>query len=122
MNVLKVFSPNIDATYMPHAVDSSVFKPLSFEARRELRKQVLPEEDQNKFVVFWNNRNARRKQSGTLLWWWKEWLDKRDLNGKAQLIMHTNPFDVHGQNLNMIASELNMHDRQVVFSTKKNGP
>mgnify|MGYP001360250047 CR=1 FL=1 len=112
-------SPDIDATYMPHAVDSSVFKPLSMELRQELKKRVLPEEDHDKFIVFWNNRNARRKQSGALLWWWKEWLDKRDLNDKAQLIMHTNPFDVHGQNLNQIAEELNLHKRQVVFSTKK---
>tara|TARA_R100000388_G_C7244878_1_gene164217 strand:- start:5502 stop:6767 length:1266 start_codon:yes stop_codon:yes gene_type:complete len=112
-------APDVDATYVPHAVDSTVFAPLSMEKRREVREQVIPKVDQDKFIVFWNNRNARRKQSGTLLWWWKEWLDKRDLNGKAQLIMHTNPFDSHGQNLNVIAHELGLNDRQVVFSTNK---
>jgi glycosyltransferase involved in cell wall biosynthesis len=112
-------APDVDATYVPHAVDSTVFAPLSIEKRREVREQVIPKEDQDKFIVFWNNRNARRKQSGTLLWWWKEWLDKRDLNDKAQLIMHTNPFDSHGQNLNVIAHELGLNNRQVVFSTNK---
>tara|TARA_X000001382_G_scaffold130675_1_gene126399 strand:+ start:4977 stop:6242 length:1266 start_codon:yes stop_codon:yes gene_type:complete len=112
-------APDVDATYVPHAVDSTVFSPLSIENRREVREQVIPKEDQDKFIVFWNNRNARRKQSGTLLWWWKEWLDKRDLNDKAQLIMHTNPFDAHGQNLNTIAQELELNNRQVVFSTNK---
>ena len=112
-------APDVDATYVPHAVDSTVFAPLSIENRREVREQVIPKEDQDKFIVFWNNRNARRKQSGTLLWWWKEWLDKRDLNDKAQLIMHTNPFDAHGQNLNVIAHELGLDNRQVVFSTNK---
>jgi len=112
-------APDVDASYIPHAVDSSVFTPLSFEEKYELRRRILPEEDQDKFIVFWNNRNARRKQSGTLLWWWKEWLDKRGLTEKAQLIMHTNPFDIHGQNLNMIAEELGMTNREVVFSTKK---
>lgn len=112
-------APDTDATYIPHAVDSEIFKPLSFEEKYELRKRILPEQDHDKFIVFWNNRNARRKQSGTLLWWWKEWLDKRDLTDKAQLIMHTNPFDVHGQNLNQIAEELGMTNREVVFSTKK---
>lgn len=112
-------APDVDATYVPHAVDSTVFSPLSIEKRREVREQVIPKEDQDKFIVFWNNRNARRKQSGTLLWWWKEWLDKRDLNDKAQLIMHTNPFDAHGQNLNVIAHELGLNSRQVVFSTNK---
>jgi len=112
-------SPNVSATYLPHAVDSNHFAPRSMEDRKILREKILPEQDQDKFVVFWNNRNARRKQSGTLLWWWKEWLDKRDLSDKAQLIMHTDPFDQHGQNLNLIASELGMTNREVVFSTKK---
>lgn len=112
-------APDVDATYMPHAVDSSVFKALSMEERAELRKKVLPEQDLDKFIVFWNNRNARRKQSGSLLWWWNEWLTKRNLSGKAQLIMHTNPFDIHGQNLSQIAEELGMTNREVVFSTKK---
>ena len=49
----------------------------------------------------------------------KEWLEKRDLTNKAQLIMHTNPFDQHGQNLNEIAEQLDMTNRELVFSTKK---
>ena len=35
--------------------------------------------------------------------------------------MHTNPYDAHGQNLNQIATELGMTNREVVFSTKKLG-
>ena len=112
-------APETNSSYIPHAVDSEYFYPRTLEERRSLRNQIVPEEDRDKFIVFWNNRNARRKQSGTLLWWWKEWLDKRDLSNKAQMIMHTNPFDVHGQNLNQIAAELNMENREVVFSTNK---
>lgn len=112
-------APDVDSSYMPHAVDSQFFAPRTLEDRDLLRNQILEEADQDKFIVFWNNRNARRKHSGSLLWWWKEWLDKRDLNDKAQLIMHTNPFDPHGQNLNLIAEELGMTNREVVFSTKK---
>lgn len=112
-------APETNSSYLPHAVDSQYFYPRTLEQKRELRNQIVPKEDQDKFIVFWNNRNARRKQSGTLLWWWKEWLDKRDLSDKAQMIMHTNPFDVHGQNLNQIAEELGMVGREVVFSTNK---
>lgn len=115
-------SPDVPATYIPHAVDSSIFTTISSEERQELRKRILPEQDQDKFIALWNNRNARRKQSGTLLWWWKEWMNKRDLVGKAQLIMHTNPYDIHGQNLSDIANELGMTNREVVFSTKKLNP
>jgi len=112
-------APETSSSYIPHAVDSEYFYPRTLEERQSLRNQIVPAEDRDKFIVFWNNRNARRKQSGTLLWWWKEWLDKRDLSDKAQMIMHTNPFDVHGQNLNQIAAELNMENREVVFSTNK---
>jgi len=112
-------APDTSSSYIPHAVDSEFFYPRTLEQKQALRSQIVPEEDRDKFIVFWNNRNARRKQSGTLLWWWKEWLDKRGLADKAQMIMHTNPFDVHGQNLNQIAAELNMENREVVFSTNK---
>jgi len=116
---VKGVAPDVPATYLPHAVDATMFKPVTLEEKLEIRSRIIPEIDQDKFIVFWNNRNARRKQSGSLLWWWKEWLDKRGLNDKAQLIMHTNPFDPHGQDLNKIASHLDMTNREIVFSTKK---
>jgi len=112
-------APDIDCSYLPHAVDSQYFHPRTLEEKQEIKKQILPEEDHDKFIAFWNNRNARRKQSGSLVWWWKEWIDKRNLSGKAQLIMHTDPFDSHGQNLNEIVAELGMNNREVMFSTRK---
>ena len=48
---------------------------ISKEERQRLREEIL-RNDKDRFIAFWNNRNARRKQSGTLIWWWKEWLDK----------------------------------------------
>ena len=116
---VKGVAPEIESSYMPHAVDSQYFRPRTLEEKQDIKQQILPEEDHGKFIAFWNNRNARRKQSGSLVWWWKEWLDKRDLSGKAQLIMHTDPFDPHGQNLNDIVAELGMTNREVMFSTRK---
>jgi glycosyltransferase involved in cell wall biosynthesis len=118
-DIVRNVSPDVPATYLPHAVNGEVFVPNSTAERKQLRMENLPEEDRDKFIVFWNNRNARRKQSGTLLWWWKEWLDERNLHDKAQLIMHTNPKDQHGQDLNHIIEHLGMTNRQVLFSTQK---
>ena len=114
--IVKEVAPNTPNTYIPHAVNGDFFVPMDKE---EVRKQTLPEEDRDKFIVFWNNRNARRKQSGTLLFWWKNWLDQRDLHDKAQLIMHTEPSDPHGQDLNQIVEHLDLTNRQVLFSTQK---
>ena len=117
--IVKEVSPHVPCKYIPHAVREDVFCLLSDEERINLKQQHLGE-DKDKFVAFWNNRNARRKQSGTLLFWWKEWLDKRDLHQKAQLIMHTEPKDPHGQDLSHIVKQLGLDsDRQVLFSTQK---
>ncbi len=114
--IVKEVAPKTPSTYIPHAVDGNFFVPMD---KAKIREGSLPEEDRCKFIVFWNNRNARRKQSGTLLFWWKEWLDKRDLHNKAQLIMHTEPKDPHGQDLNHIVEQLGITNREVLFSTQK---
>jgi len=112
-------SPNVKTTYLPHAVDSSMFSPISLEEKKALREEIIPPEDKDKFILFWNNRNARRKQSGTLLWWYAEWLKENNLSDKVQLIMHTNPKDPHGQDLQRIVSDLGLDNREVMFSTRK---
>ena len=85
----------------------------------DIRKSSLPEGDWEKTLFFWNNRNARRKQSGTLVFWFKEFLDKYDLHDKAQLIMHTDPNDPHGQPLQHLIHTLDLNDRQILLSTEK---
>ena len=120
-DIVRKVSPEVPTTYIPHAVDGTYFKPVTQDQKIQLRKANLPEEDQDKFIVFWNNRNARRKQSGSLLWWWSEWIEERGLQGKVQLIMHTDPKDGHGQDLTHIANHLGMVNREVLFSTQKVG-
>ena len=118
-SIVREVAPDVSCRYIPHAVREDVFTPVSEQERDQLRKNSLGS-DSDKFIAFWNNRNARRKQSGTLLFWWKEWLDKRDLHQKAQLIMHTEPTDPHGQDLSHIVKQLGLDsDRQVLFSTQK---
>ena len=116
-------APEVEREYIPHAVDSNIFQPFTPEQITEIRNNNLPEEDRDKTIFFWNNRNARRKQSGTLVWWFKEWLDKENLHEKAQLIMHTDPKDPHGQDLEHIINLLGLDEhRQVLLSTNKVNP
>jgi len=118
-DVVRNVAPEVKCTYLPHAVDSSLFTRIGKEQRKAFRQSSISDKDVDKFIIFWNNRNARRKQSGTLIWWFKEWLDKRDLHDKAQLIMHTDPKDSHGQDLIHIVEELGLDAGQVLFSTTK---
>ena len=82
----------------------------------------VPEgEEDTKVTFFWNNRNARRKQSGSLIWWFKEFLDEVGLDG-ARLIMHTDPKDPHGQDLVAIMHETGLINGEVLLSTQKIPP
>jgi len=114
--VVKQVAPDVARTYIPHAVNGDFFVPMD---KQKVRQEYMDPRDHDKFIAFWNNRNARRKQSGTLIWWWKEWLDKNNLHDKAQLIMHTDPKDPHGQDLNAILQNLGLNGREVLFSTTK---
>jgi len=118
-DIVKNVAPEVNSSYLPHAVDSHIFSPRTKAERLMIREQNVDPQDKDKFIIFWNNRNARRKQSGTLLWWYKNWLDRRNLHEKAQLIMHTDPTDVHGQDLNAIVKQLGLDKRQALFSTEK---
>ena len=122
-DIVKTVSPEVNSVYLPHAVNGDVFKPLTLEQRKMVIESSLPEEDWPKLRFFWNNRNARRKQSGTLIYWFKDWLDRNDMHDKAQLIMHTDPTDPHGQDLNLIVRHLGLDtNRQVMMSTAKIDP
>tara|TARA_R110000751_G_C13740091_1_gene477353 strand:+ start:182 stop:1447 length:1266 start_codon:yes stop_codon:yes gene_type:complete len=121
-DIVSKAAPEVKRQYIPHAVNGQVFKPMTPQQVEEVRTNSLPESDREKVIFFWNNRNARRKHSGTLIYWFKEWLDKNNLHEKAQLIMHTDPNDPHGQDLNHIIEHLELNDRQVLLSTQKIPP
>lgn len=112
-------SPDVERIYLPHAVDPDVYKPLSADDIIQLKEKL--DIDPEKTIFFWNNRNARRKQSGSLIYWFKEFLDKVG-HDKARLIMHTNTNDPAGQDLKALVNHLDLLDGQVQFSEQKISP
>lgn len=118
-DIVQTVAPNVKEQYVPHAVNSSVFKlrtnQTDLHRIKEFRDQTG---STGKFLVLWNNRNARRKQSGTLIFWFKEFLDKVG-HDKAVLFMHTDVRDPHGQPLDVVANELGLNNGEVVFSPQK---
>ena len=127
--ILKAAAPDVSSQYLPHAVNYSVFHPYKSAEEKE-KVQIVKErilgatqnlKNPNKKIFFWNNRNARRKQPGTLVWWFKEFLDEVG-HDKAILMMHTDPRDPHGQDLPHLIEHLNIGDGQVLLSTEKVSP
>jgi len=121
-DIVEELVPEVRSSYLPHAVDENIFQPISKDiVKRFYEEHFEDEEYGSRKIFFWNNRNARRKQSGTLIWWFNDFLEEvgRD---KARLIMHTDPQDIHGQDLLKIIEELGLTNKEVVFSTKKITP
>lgn len=128
--IVQEVAPDVSSHYLPHAVHSDIFRPYTRDEEKEqikvLRNKVLVEstvnyKNPNKKLFFWNNRNARRKQSGTILWWFKEFLDDVG-HDKATLLMHTDARDQHGQDLPHLIEHLGVTDGQILLSTNKVPP
>ena len=120
-DIVATVAPEVERHHIPHAIDTDLFKKLPEIDVANSKIQSLGSEAKDKFVFLWNNRNARRKQSGSLIFWFKEFLDKIG-HENACLVMHTDPKDPNGQDLTAIISELGLNDGQVFLSTKKYPP
>lgn len=116
----EVMGEDYDHKYVPHCIDQEVFKKHPQEEVDKFAEEYIKSKlgDTNKLVYFWNNRNGRRKQPGSLIFWFKEYLDIVG-HDTATLIMHTEPKDQYGQDLYRIVDNLGLTDGQVVFSTQK---
>ena len=126
--IVQEVAPNVQSCYLPHAVNEEIFHPAKTDEEHRavsiVRKRIIDSSTAvhpHKKIFFWNNRNARRKQSGTLIWWFKEWLDKVG-HDKATLLMHTDPRDPNGQDLPHLINHLGLNNGQVLLSTNKVQP
>ena len=116
-DVVANVAPEVDRVYLPHSVDTEIFKPFDVATINNLRNEHIPEDD-GKVIFFWNNRNARRKQTGSIMFWFKEFLDEVG-HDNAKLIMHTDPYDPHGQDMYAILDNLKLNTGQIMISTQK---
>jgi len=115
-DIVTTVSPHVESHYFPHSVNQDIFCKYEQEAIDELKKEHFG--DDQRFTFFWNNRNARRKQSGSLVYWFNECAEQIGPEN-VRLIMHTDPYDKHGQDLPHIINHLNADDGRVMLSTKK---
>ncbi len=121
-SIVENVAPEVELHHIPHAVNDTVFSKIeNTDLVKKFKKENsigVDSKGNKRFVFFWNNRNARRKQSGSLMFWYNDFLDKvgRD---KATLIMHTEPKDPNGQDLIAIKERLNLDDDQFKISSSK---
>jgi len=113
------FNPLEDwqVSYVPHGINSTTFKPT--EVPEDFRKQILGDKDY-KFILFWMNRNIRRKQPSDVIWAYKRFVDglPTEDRDKVLLLMHTAPVDQNGTDLYAVKETI-CPDYDVKFSSAR---
>lgn len=104
--------------YVPHGINSNVFKPLK-EISINVKNSINPD-GKYSFILFYNNRNIRRKQPSDVIHSFKlfcDMLSKEDAS-KCLLLMHTVGVDQNGTDLPSTIDAI-CPDYDVVITDKK---
>jgi hypothetical protein len=104
-------------SYVPHGINSELYKPA--DVPTEFKQSIFGDKDYE-FVLYWNNRNIRRKQPIDAMLAFEEFRkalpeDKRD---SVCMLMHTNPVEEHGTDLLAVANDL-MPDAKIIFAPNR---
>ena len=119
-DIVDKVAPEVENYYIPHAVNDKVFRKVEQEHVEKFIEENFSEHN-DRTIFFWNNRNARRKHSGTLVSWFNKFAEEVGPENVC-LIMHTDPKDPNGQDLNQLIEDMDIADGRVVLSTKKLPP
>jgi len=113
-------------TYLPHGVSTKYFYPISifdkeYESVKNMKQQLT--DDNIEFVLFYNNRNIRRKMPGDVVLAFKTFCDMlpKEEADKCALLMHTQPIDDNGTDLPTVVKDI-CPELKVYFSDRKLEP
>ena len=92
--------------YVPHGVNENQFRPLD-TISKDVYNQIHNGKDYE-FILFYNNRNIRRKQPADVIYAYKLFCDQLPKNQsvKCLLLMHTSPVDENGTDLIAVKNDL----------------
>lgn len=92
-------------SYVPHGINEEEFHPIAesdadYAELVEFRKKLFGVDDPE-FVVFWNNRNIRRKMTSDVILAYREFCDNlpKEKSDKCVLVLKTQPVDPNGTDL-----------------------
>lgn len=109
--------PKILIKYVPHGINPDIYKPV--EVPQDFRKNAFGDK-KYEFVLFWMNRNIKRKQPSDVIWAYSKFVDglpEKD-RSKVCLLMHTTPIDENGTDLYKVKDAL-CPNYDVLFSTER---
>jgi len=112
--------------YVPHGINTKHYFPIKedhedYDKLVEFKKAVLKDKD-IEFVLFYNSRNIRRKNTADTILAYRLFCDKigKEKAKKCALILHTDPKDQHGTDLKAVREAFcNPEYVNVFFSSDK---
>ena len=106
--------------FIPHALPENLYFQMDRDQIRTHKTEILGPGSEDNFVLFWMNRNAKRKRPSDLLLSWKLFLEMipAEDREKVNLILHTDPYDNEGPNLVATSNMLGITDT-IKFSTQR---
>lgn len=112
--------------FVPHGINPKYFYPIEegdkdYEEFTKFRNDFKTKNDVS-FVIFWNNRNIRRKQPGDVILSFRRFCDSlpEEKRRDVALLMHTQPIDENGTDLITVKNTI-CKNYKVIFSDKKLG-
>lgn len=105
-------------SYVPHGINSELYKPVDVPA--EFKKEIFGDKEYD-FVLYWNNRNIRRKQPIDVVLAFNEFVEslRPEERSKVCLLMHTAPVDENGTDLPKTIEHCCSPDTNVVFAPNR---
>ncbi len=104
-------------SYVPHGINSDLYKPV--DVPEDFKKRIFGDKEYD-FVLYWNNRNIRRKQPMDAMLAFDEFRQtlRPEQQDKVCMVMHTEPVQEHGTDLPTFVEHC-MSDSKVIFVPDK---
>ena len=104
-------------SYVPHGINSDLYKPV--DVPNDFKQRIFGDKEYD-FVLYWNNRNIRRKQPMDAMLAFDEFRQtlRPEQQDKVCMLMHTEPVQEHGTDLPTFVDHC-MPDSKVIFIPDK---
>ncbi len=109
--------------YIPHGINTKRYHPLPADDEKmlETRKRLFGDA-QVDYVVFYNSRNIRRKQTSDIIYAFNIFMSKLtpEQRERVRLVLHTQPVDDNGTDLPRVIRDVTPDiEKYVVFSPNR---
>lgn len=109
--------------YIPHGINTNRYHPLPADDARmlETRKKLFGDAEVD-YVIFYNSRNIRRKQTSDIIYAFNVFMMKLapEQRERVRLVMHTQPIDENGTDLPAVIRDVTpASGKYIVFSADR---